>query len=374
MIETDTLRDLRNKFNTLKKTAEDLGSAINPEKLQIKLNELQKEQETPNFMSDLKKAKTVLQQSKRLSNKLNDFNTLVSGIDDNLELITMIEDLSEYDEIPEVKQNYKELNKLAEKMRVETYLSGEYDACNAIITIHPGAGGDDSSDWANMVFRMYTRYAERKGFTYKVVEMSTDDESGIKNVIFEVMGDYVYGYFKSERGIHRLIRNSPFNAAGARHTSFLSLEVMPVIEEDDSIEIKPEELKIDTFRSGGAGGQHVNRTDSAVRITHIPTGIVTQCQNERSQIQNREYAMKMLRSKLVERKEIEKFERDSKIRGTLKKIDFGNQIRTYTLSPYTLVKDERLDLKKTNVDDILDGDLDYFVDEFLKRMATPINE
>ena len=239
---------------------------------------------------------------------------------------------------------------------------------------HAGAGGDDSIDWANMVFRMYTTYAERKGFTYKVVEMSTDDESGIKNVIFEVMGDYVYGYFKSERGIHRLIRNSPFNAAGARHTSFLSLEVMAVIEEDDSIEIKPEEVKIDTCRSGGAGGQHVNRTDSAVRITHIPTGIVTQCQNERSQIQNREYAMKMLRSKLVERKEIEKFERDSKIRGTLKKIDFGNQIRTYTLSPYTLVKDERLDLKKTNVDDILDGDLDYFVDEFLKRMATPINE
>lgn len=367
MIDIDALR---NNLNNLKTLVAELGVSINISKLQVELSELEKKQEDPDIWSNVKEAQAVMQQAKRLSNRINSYKKLSSAIDENLELIAMIELLGEYDELDLVQSSYKELNAIAEKMRLETYLSGEYDACNAILAIHPGAGGTDSQDWAEMLYRMYTRYAEKKGFTCQLIDLLPGEEAGIKSVTFEVSGDMVYGYLKSERGVHRLIRMSPFNSDGLRHTSFASLDVMPIIEDNSIIEIKPEDLKIDTYRAGGAGGQHVNRTDSAVRITHIPTGIVTQCQNERSQIQNREVAMKMLRARLAERKEKENLERNKAIRGNMKKIEWGSQIRTYTFQPYTMVKDERTGMTTYNVDDVMDGDIDCFIDEYLKRSVS----
>lgn len=354
----------------MKELVVELGDSINPKKLESDLKDLEKKQEDPNIWSNVKQAQEIMQQTKRVSNKLNAYNNLAKSVDETIELLNMVESLEEYDELQTVNDSFVELKKTADKMRLETYLSGEYDACNAILSIHPGAGGTDAQDWASMLYRMYTRYAERKGYTCSLIDLLPGEEAGIKSVTFEVDGDMAYGFLKSERGVHRLIRMSPFNSDGLRHTSFASLDVMPIIEDNAVIEIKPEDLKIDTFRSGGAGGQHVNRTDSAVRITHIPTGIVTQCQNERSQIQNREVAMKMLRARLAERKEKENLERNKAIRGNMKKIEWGSQIRSYTFQPYTLVKDERTGLSKYNVDDVMDGDIDCFIDEYLKRSVS----
>lgn len=364
MIDID---ELRNNLKSLKELVDELGTSINPQKLECELKELEKKQEDPNIWSNVKQAQEIMQKAKRLASKINSYKTLAKNVDETVELLNMAESLEAYDELQTVYDMYAEQKKIAEKMRLETYLSGEYDACNAILSIHPGAGGTDAQDWASMLYRMYTRYAERKGFTCSLIDLLPGEEAGLKSVTFEVDGDMVYGFLKSERGVHRLIRMSPFNSDGLRHTSFASLDVMPIIEDNSIIEIKPEDLKIDTFRSGGAGGQHVNRTDSAVRITHIPTGIVTQCQNERSQIQNREVAMKMLRAKLAERKEKENLERNKAIRGNMKKIEWGSQIRTYTFQPYTLVKDERTGLTNYNVNDVMDGDIDSFIDEYLKR-------
>ncbi len=256
-----------------------------------------------------------------------------------------------------------------EELRIQTLLSGEYDACNAIVTIHAGAGGTESCDWAEMLYRMYTRWAERKGFQIQVLDFLDGDIAGIKAITFEVAGENAYGYLKSEKGVHRLVRISPFNSAGKRQTSFASCDVVPDIEDEIDIEIAEDDLKIDTYRASGAGGQHVNKTSSAIRITHLPTGIVVQCQNERSQHHNKEKAMQMLKVKLKMLKEQEQAEKVSDIRGEIKEIGFGNQIRSYVMQPYTLVKDHRTGMETGNVTSVLDGGLDPFINAYLKETA-----
>ena len=253
------------------------------------------------------------------------------------------------------------------ELSIEALLRGKYDANDAILTLHAGAGGTEAQDWVEMLFRMYTRYAERSGYKVSVLDKLDGDDAGIKSVTFSVEGENAYGYLKAEMGVHRLVRISPFDANKRRQTSFASLEVMPEITENEDIRINPEELRVDTYRSGGAGGQHINKTDSAVRITHLPTGIVVQCQNERSQIQNRETAMKMLISKLTELRERERLEEAQSIKGEMKKIEWGSQIRSYVFCPYTLVKDHRTGYENANVNAVMDGDLQGFIIEYLKR-------
>ncbi len=252
-----------------------------------------------------------------------------------------------------------------EDFKIETLLSGKYDSYNAIMTLHSGAGGTEAQDWTEMLFRMYSMYAEKRGYDINVLDELPGDEAGIKSITFLVSGENAYGYLKCEKGVHRLVRISPFDAGARRHTSFASVEVMPEIDSSPEIEIKPEDLKVDTFRSSGAGGQHINKTESAIRITHIPTGIVVSCQTERSQIQNRETAMKMLYSKLVERQEEEEMQKLSEIKGEIKKIEWGSQIRSYVFCPYTLVKDHRTGYETSNIQDVMNGNIQPFINDYL---------
>ena len=270
--------------------------------------------------------------------------------------------------IPEIRSELKKFETAYETLRIETLLSGEYDKYNAIVTLHAGAGGTESCDWANMLYRMYSRWAEQRGFGLKVLDFIDGDITGLKGITFEVSGENAYGYLKSEKGVHRLVRISPFNSAGKRQTSFASCDVIPDIEDEIDIEIDEEDLKIDTYRASGAGGQHVNKTSSAIRITHLPTGIVVQCQNERSQHHNKEKAMQMLKAKLTLLKEQEQEEKVSDIRGEIKDINFGNQIRSYVMQPYRLVKDHRTNEESGNVTAVLDGDLDAFINAYLKYL------
>ena len=272
--------------------------------------------------------------------------------------------------VREIQTEIAAFEALFEELRIQTLLSGEYDGCNAIVTIHAGAGGTESCDWAGMLYRMYSRWAERKGFSLQVLDYLEGDIAGTKSVTFEVNGENAYGYLKSEKGVHRLVRISPFNSAGKRQTSFASCDVVPDIEDEIDIEIADDELKIDTYRASGAGGQHVNKTSSAIRITHLPTGIVVQCQNERSQHHNKEKAMQMLKVKLQMLKEQEQAEKVSDIRGEVKEIGFGNQIRSYVMQPYTLVKDHRTNAESSNVNAVLDGEIDLFINAYLKQTVS----
>jgi len=267
--------------------------------------------------------------------------------------------------LAELAEEYDAYSGELETARLETLLSGEYDNCDVIISFHAGAGGTEAQDWAQMLYRMYTRWAERRGFKYKLIDWLDGEEAGIKSASIEIEGDYAYGYMKSEGGIHRLVRISPFDATGRRHTSFAAVEVTPLISDDVEVEIRPEDLKVDTFRSSGAGGQHVNKTESAIRITHIPTGLVVACQMERSQHQNREVAMRMLRSKLIEIKERQHLDKISDIKGEQMKIEWGSQIRSYVFMPYSLVKDHRTNFENGNVNAVMDGDLDGFINAYL---------
>ncbi len=285
---------------------------------------------------------------------LDDFSVLLSSEDDQDLYKTFCEELSNLDE-------------QVENMYLETLLKGKYDSLNAIITIHSGAGGTESQDWAEMLYRMYLRYCERQNFKLSVLDLQNGDDAGIKSVSFIVSGDNAYGYLKCEKGVHRLVRISPFDANSRRHTSFASVEVMPEIVNDDEIKINPDELRIDTFRSSGAGGQYINKTDSAIRITHLPTGIVVACQTERSQIQNKESAMKMLYSKLAELKEEKEQQELKNIQGDLKKIEWGSQIRSYVFCPYTMVKDHRTNFETANINDVMDGNIHQFITEYLKK-------
>ncbi len=303
---------------------------------------------------------------KGLKDVLEKVNGLSTAFEDMGLLVEMAYEEEDASLIPEISEELQNFERVFEELRIQTLLSGEYDKDNAIVTLHAGAGGTESCDWAGMLYRMYTRWAEQKSFSVEVLDFLDGDVAGIKAVTFQVNGENAYGYLKSEKGVHRLVRISPFNAAGKRQTSFASCDVVPDIEDDIDIELNDDDLKIDTYRASGAGGQHVNKTSSAIRITHLPTGIVVQCQNERSQHNNKEKAMQMLKAKLYLLKEQEQAEKVSDIRGEIKEIGFGNQIRSYVMQPYTLVKDHRTNTEIGNVTSVLDGNIDLFINAYLK--------
>ncbi|MCW7996366.1 peptide chain release factor 2 [Clostridium sp. cpc1] len=335
------------------------------EKLKNSISELQNKMQNPNFWNDIKEAQKITSEEKYLKDKLSKYNHLKNTIEDIIGLSQM---LSEEDDDmgKEILSEYKNIKEEIDRFKIETLLSGEYDRNNAIMTLHSGVGGTDAQDWIDMLFRMYTRWAEKEGFTVKIMDLLEAEDAGIKSVTLKITGEFVYGYLKGEKGIHRLVRISPFNANGKRQTSFASIEVLPELTDDQEIEIKSEDLKIDTYRAGGAGGQHVNKTESAVRITHIPTGIIVQCQNERSQHTNKETAMKVLKSRLVELKERSHKEKIEDLTGELKDMGWGSQIRSYVFHPYNLVKDHRTGAETSNVDAVMNGDINIFIIEYLK--------
>lgn len=320
----------------------------------------------PDFWDDAETAQMVMKELNGLKTQVEVIENLYRSYEDIEVLIEMGYEEEDPSMLPEIEQELGAFEQSFNDLRTQTMLSGEYDKYNAIVTLHAGAGGTESCDWASMLYRMYSRFAERKGFGFQVLDYLDGDVAGIKGVTFEVSGENAYGYFKSEKGVHRLVRISPFNAAGKRQTSFASCDVIPDIDKDIDIEIDEDDLRIDTYRSSGAGGQHINKTSSAIRITHLPTGIVVQCQNERSQHQNKDKAMQMLKAKLTLLKEQEHAEQVSDIRGEIKEIGFGNQIRSYVLHPYTMVKDHRTGAESSNVNAVLDGSLDLFINAYLQ--------
>jgi len=325
--------------------------------------------EEPGFWDNPEESQELMKELKGLQETLKTIKGLETSYQDIMMLIEMGYEEEDPDMVEEIEGEIKEFEETFENIRIQTLLSGEYDKCNAIVTLHAGAGGTESCDWASMLYRMYNRWAQQKGFGWELLDYLEGDVAGIKAVTFEVVGENAYGYLKSEKGVHRLVRISPYNSAGKRQTSFVSCDVMPDIDKDIDIEISDDDLRIDTYRSSGAGGQHINKTSSAVRITHIPTGIVVQCQNERSQHHNKEKAMQMLKSKLQLLKEQEQAEKVSDIRGEIKDIGFGNQIRSYVMQPYTMVKDHRTNVENSNVTAVMDGDIDMFINAYLKQIA-----
>jgi len=325
--------------------------------------------EEPGFWDSAEKSQSYVKELKGLKDVVEEYNSLKREYEDIETLLEMGYEENDPSLIPEIEEALDKFAKSLDNLRISTLLSGEYDKYNAILTLHAGAGGTESCDWASMLCRMYQRWADRKGFTTEILDFLDGEEAGLKSVTMQINGLNAYGYLKSEKGVHRLVRISPFNAAGKRQTSFVSCDVMPDIEEDIDIEIDEKDLMIDTYRSSGAGGQHVNKTSSAVRITHIPTGIVVQCQNERSQFQNKDKAMQMLKAKLYLLKQQENQEKESDIRGEVKEIGWGNQIRSYVLQPYTLVKDHRTNVEIANTTSVLDGNLDPFINEYLKWLS-----
>lgn len=325
--------------------------------------------EAPGFWDNPERSNQQMKELKNMKDTVAQFDKLATQYDDILTLIEMGNEENDPSMIPEVQKELDEFKSELEELRIGTLLSGEYDKDGAILKLNAGAGGTESCDWCGMLYRMYTRWAERKGFTVEVLDYLDGDEAGIKSVTFQVNGLNAFGYLKSEKGVHRLVRMSPFNAQGKRQTSFVSLDVMPDIEEDLDVEIDEKDLRIDTYRSSGAGGQHINKTSSAIRITHIPTNTVVQCQNERSQFQNKDKAMQMLKAKLYLLKKEANVEKLSDIRGEVKEIGWGNQIRSYVMQPYTLVKDHRTDVETGNVDAVLDGALDPFINGYLKWIS-----
>ena len=335
-----------------------------------KVEEIEAIMQAPDFWDNMEKAQNYVKELNTLKNVLADFKELETQFDDVEVLLEMGYESEDPELVEEVKEALDIFVEHFESLRLATLLSGEYDKNNAILTLHAGAGGTESCDWASMLCRMYQRYAEKNGFSTEMIDFLDGDEAGYKSVTLEIKGENAYGYLKSEKGVHRLVRISPFNAAGKRQTSFVSCDVMPDIEDDVDIEINEEDLRIDTYRSSGAGGQHVNKTSSAIRITHIPTGIVVQCQNERSQFQNKDKAMQMLKAKLYLLKQEENAALAAGIRGEVRDINFGNQIRSYVLQPYTMVKDHRTDCEVGNAGAVLDGGLQPFINAYLKWQAT----
>ena len=325
-------------------------------------------QEQPDFYTDSKKVGEVGKKFKRFEERLKLIDFILLKINDIEALVEFCE-LGEDDLYDELKENINNLTQKIEEVKIQTLLKGKYDNCNAIINIHAGAGGTEAQDWVDMLYRMYSMYANKQGFSFKLLDILPGDEAGIKNITFIVSGENAYGFLKAEKGVHRLVRISPFDSNSRRHTSFASVEVMPEIDSAPDIMIRPEDLKIDTYRSSGAGGQHVNKTESAIRITHIPTGIIVACQTERSQIQNKETAMRMLYSKLVERKEAEETEKLLAIKGEIKKIEWGSQIRSYVFCPYTLVKDHRTGFETSNVQSVIDGEIQDFINDYLRKSS-----
>ena len=334
------------------------------------LLKLEKETLDQNFWNDNNVSSKILSKIKKLKDKVNNFDRIKKEVYDAYDLNKLLLDEFDEDLKKDILISTKDLISKVDKLELETFLSNKYDTNNAIITIHPGAGGTESQDWAEMLYRMYSRWATKNNFEVKEVDYLEGDEAGLKSVTFEIIGEYAYGYLKSEKGVHRLVRISPFDAGGRRHTSFASVEVLPEISDDMDIEINPDDLRIDTYRASGAGGQHVNKTSSAVRITHIPTNIVAASQSERSQLQNKETAMKMLKSKLLDLKEKEQKDKIEDLKGEQKDIAWGSQIRSYVFCPYTLVKDHRTNYETGNVEAVMNGNIDEFINAYLKFNKT----
>ena len=358
--------ELRLKLEGEKDSLAELKSAIGYEMLREQVAKLEAQAAAPGFWDDLDNSQGVLQKISQLKGKCETYDKLVTLFEDALVLIELGDEDGDLSVVEEATAMTEEFISGLEAMRLTTLLIGEYDKNNAVITFHAGAGGTEAQDWNEMLVRMYTKWGERKGFKVDMVDFLDGDEAGLKSAVLRVEGENAYGFLKSEAGVHRLVRVSPFDASGRRHTSFASLDIMPEIDDSVEVEIRADDLRVDTYRSSGAGGQHINKTDSAVRITHIPTGIVVACQNERSQHQNREMAMRMLKSKLIEIKEREHLEKIEDIKGVQKEIAWGSQIRSYVFMPYTLAKDHRTGFENGNINAVMDGDLDGFINAYLK--------
>ena len=350
-------------------TADQLALSLDVNALRQKIIDLNKKQMQPGFWDDNEKAQKVIKELNTYQNKVNPYDDIISLTEDANDLILIMEMEDDYSSYDELEKLIEDIEKKVEAYKLETLLSGEYDENDAILSIHSGAGGTEAQDWASMLLRMYTRYALNKGFKVETLDILKEDEAGIKSVTLNISGPNAYGYLKGEKGVHRLVRISPFDANKRRHTSFSSVDVFPDIDGDIDVDIKDEDIKVDTYRSSGAGGQHVNTTDSAVRITHIPTGIVVQCQNERSQIQNRERAMQTLKAKLLSLAEEERKEKIEDLQGNYSQIAWGSQIRSYVFQPYTLVKDHRTNCEVGDVNRVMDGDLDSFINAYLQKNA-----
>jgi len=340
---------------------------FDPASLEKKLAGLEELTKEKGFWNDNDNAQRVMKEKKSIESSLNEYREISRDLEDIEVLISLAEEAGDETMVPEIQEAYREFTKKAETLRIKTLLKGEYDGNNAIIHIHAGSGGTDAQDWAAILLRMYSRWAESKNCRIKTLDIQEDTEGGIKGATLLIQGSNTYGYLKNEKGVHRLVRISPFDSSGRRHTSFASVDVTPEMDDDIVVEIDEDDLRIDTFRSSGAGGQHVNKTDSAIRITHIPTNIVVSCQNERSQHQNKDMAMKILKSRLLELKEQEHKESLKELKGDYSQITWGMQIRSYVFHPYTMVKDHRTGAEVGNVNKVLDGDLDMFINEMLKQ-------
>ncbi|MCI8931372.1 MAG: peptide chain release factor 2 [Lachnospiraceae bacterium] len=366
MVELD---QMKTELQTYESPLAEVRDSLDLANKSRRVEELEREMEAPGFWDDPEISNRKMKELKNLKDTVDTIHGLEHQYEDIGALIEMSYEEEDEDMAAEIRSELDSFIASFEEIRISTLLSGEYDKYNAILKLNAGAGGTESCDWCSMLYRMYTRWAERKGFSVEVLDYLDGDEAGIKSVTFQVNGENAYGYLKSEKGVHRLVRISPFNAQGKRQTSFVSLDVMPDIEEDMDVDINDDDLRIDTYRSSGAGGQHINKTSSAIRITHLPTGIVVQCQNERSQFQNKDKAMQMLKAKLYMLKQEENAEKLSDIRGEVKEIGWGNQIRSYVLQPYTMVKDHRTSEESGNTDAVLDGGLDPFINAYLKWLS-----
>ena len=363
------LEEAKYKLTGFRDNIKELGSALRIDDLRKEVEELEKKTLAADFWNDQQESGKILRQVKQKKDKIEAYEKLSEKLEDTIALAELAIEENDESFIDEVLADVESIEKEEEKQRIEILLSGEYDRNNAIISFHPGAGGTEAQDWAQMLYRMYTRWGERHGYNVKLLDWLDGEEAGLKSATIMIEGENAYGYLKSENGVHRLVRVSPFDASGRRHTSFASVEVMPEFDDDNSIELRDEDLEITAHRSSGAGGQHINKTDSAIRITHIPTGIVVGCQTERSQLQNKETALKMLKSKLLEIKEREKLEKIDDIKGIKTNIEWGSQIRSYVFMPYTLAKDARTGYEDGNIQAVMDGDIDGFINAYLKMNA-----
>ena len=361
--------ELKLKLEAMKPEIDDLASALGLSQMRSEIQQLENRAAEPGFWDDMDNSQKILQRTAILKGKVEKYEKLEARYEDALALIELGDEAEDESLIEEAQGELNGIRADIDRQRLETLLTGEYDKNNAILTFHAGSGGTEAQDWAEMLYRMYTRWATAHGFNVKEIDYLDGDEAGLKSAVLLIEGENAYGYLKSEAGVHRLVRVSPFDSAGRRHTSFSSLEVMPEINDDIKVEIPPEEIKMDVYRASGAGGQKVNKTSSAVRLTHIPTGIVVASQVERSQYQNRDVAMKMLISKLMEIKEREHLEKIEDIKGVQKEITWGSQIRSYVFMPYTLVKDHRTSFETGNINAVMDGDLDGFINAYLKALS-----
>lgn len=371
MVELD---EYRMKLSGFTKPMEEIKASLDLDNKSKRIQELEANMEAPGFWDDPDSSQLVMKELKGLKSAFERYHEIEQGIEDANTLIEMADEENDASLIPDVADEVAAVETKLEELRIETLLSGEYDKDNAILTLHAGAGGTESCDWCQMLYRMYTRWADANGYATETLDYLEGEEAGIKSVTVEISGENAYGHLKSEHGVHRLVRISPFNAAGKRQTSFVSCDVMPDIDTNIDIEINEDDLRIDTYRSSGAGGQHINKTSSAIRITHLPTGIVVQCQNERSQHQNKDKAMQMLKAKLYLLKQQENEQKSSDIRGDVKDINFGSQIRSYILQPYTMVKDHRTNTDIGNAQSVLDGNLNPLINAYLKWISLGTKE